>query len=366
MLNKFQCPKKRRSHGGSLARLAGVFLLLIAAAYFLGRGWWHNTDNGFSLGFTQTESAASASDIFTSGQDYPVIVMIDNSPEAQPYHSGLAEALVVYETLAEGGSTRLEALFAGAPQAERIGPVRSARPYFVQIAADWGAFYWHAGGSPEGLALIKELAGQKQLTDLNEISGLGPIYLWRDTSLAAPHNLFTGGAKIGKALADFELTNLPADKLVWQWEKDGSDKKVKKQAESAQGAAVSLAITFSPGMTFNPGYIYDAEAGVYKRSLAGRMHRDFNTKEQLAGSNIIVQKVPAEWSLPSGYDRIDINIVGEGEALFFRDGQVFAGQWKKESAAGQTEWFLNDKPFILKRGQTWVEIVPGEREVKYN
>lgn len=302
---------------------------------------------------------------FSQSANYPVVIMIDNSPEARPYHAGLSEAAVVYEALAEGGSTRLEPVFAGAPKTERIGPVRSARPYFVEIAAGWGAFYWHAGGSPEGLSLIRELAGQKQITDLNEISGLGPIYLWRDRSLAAPHNLFTSGEKIAKALVDFKLTSPVAEKLTWQWEKDLKDKASRKQGEQAAGPALEISVTFSPGVTFNPSYSYDAASGLYKRSLANRPHVDYNTKEQFKAATVIVQKVPSEWLLPSGYDRIGINIVGGGEALFFRDGKVFAGQWKKESKESQTQWLLGDKPFILKTGQAWVEIVPGGREVKY-
>lgn len=366
MLNKFHYLKKRRSQGGSLPRVVGVFLLLIVVVYFFGRHQWQKNDTTNGTKQPKVEAATDEAGIFNSSQDYPVVVMIDNSPEAVPYHSGLAEALVVYETLAEGGSTRLEALFAGAPKADRVGPVRSARPYFVQVAAGWGAFYWHAGGSPEGLSLIKDLVEQKQMTDLNEISGFGPIYLWRDKSLAAPHNLFTDGAKINKALVDFELNTLPTDKLIWQWEKDSADKKVKKQSELSTSTATNISVVFSPGMVFNSSYIYDSEAKVYNRSLAGKIHKDFNTKKQLAASNIIVQKVPAEHDLPSGNFRVDFNIVGEGEALFFRDGQVFFGQWKKESIESQTQWFLNGKPFILKRGQTWVEILPGDREVTYN
>jgi len=81
---------------------------------------------------------------------------------------------------------------------------------------------------------------------------------------------------------------------------------------------------------------------------------------------VIIQKVPGEQALPSGYDRIDFAIVGEGEAIYFRDGQVFIGRWKKAAAASQTEWLLDNRPYILKQGQTWVEIVPGERTVTYN
>ena len=357
--------KKHRSRGWYYLAAIGVFLLLIFGSIKLGQHIWQSWGQGLSFNFTKTAAEADYNP-FAGSSNYPVAVMIDNSPEARPYHAGLFDALVVYETLAEGGSTRLEAVFAGAPAAERVGPVRSARPYFVQVAAGWGAFYWHAGGSPEGLALIKKLVRQNEFINLNEISGYGPIYLWREKSVGAPHNLFTSGEKIAKALADFELTALPEAKLIWRWEKNGDDKAAKKQAEKAAGLANNIQVIFSPGLVFNPSYIYDAEKKAYQRSLAKKSHQDYNTKEQLAASNVIIQKVSAEVALASGYDRIDFNIIGEGEAIYFRDGQVFNGRWKKASTASQTEWFLNDRPYVLKQGQTWVEIVPGEREVSYN
>ena len=368
MQNKNKVLKYLNEHWQLLVKVS-VFLLVIVLMWYSGFklfGGRPSAGPGDSENKESEIKGQAVSTPFNDPKNYPVIVMIDNSPEARPYHAGLSPAAVVYETLAEGGSTRLAPVFAGPPEVERIGPVRSARPYFVQLAAGWGGFFWHAGGSPEGLALLKELVGQKQLINLNEISGLGPIYLWRDRSLAAPHNLFTSGEKIAKALADFELTSPDYYKLSWQWEKEAKDKASREQAEKATGEASQITVTFSPGVIFNPSYQYDAASGLYQRSLAGRPHLDYNNKEQLAAATVIVQKVPGEWFLPSGYDRIGINIVGEGEALFFRDGKAFAGKWKKETPESQTQWFMDDKPFILKTGQAWVEIVPGSREVKYN
>lgn len=350
--------RQRRRRVGQVIIVSGVFLLLIGATWRLGASVWQSWGASLNFNFSGGRAAETDYNPFGETRDYPVAVMIDNLPEARAYQVGLAEAVVVYETLAEGGSTRFLALFAGAPGAVRIGPVRSSRPYFVQLAAGWGAFYWHAGGSPEALAAIKKFVNKKELVNLNEISGLGPIYLWRDKSLSAPHNLFTSGEKINKAILDFELTTLPASKLTWRWGE--------REAKPAAGAATNIEIIFSSGMVFNPSYVYDAEAKVYKRSLAKKIHQDYNTKEQLAPANVIIQKVPGERFLPSGYDRIDFELVGEGEAIFFRDGLVWVGKWKKGSPAAQTEWLFDGQPFILKPGQTWVEIVPGERAVTYN
>src|SRR5947209_4943254 len=67
----------------------------------------------------------------------PIGVMLDNiSPDARP-QSGLSQADMVFETLAEGGITRFLAIFHD-HDAGTIGPVRSTRLYFNTWAAALG------------------------------------------------------------------------------------------------------------------------------------------------------------------------------------------------------------------------------------
>ena len=62
-------------------------------------------------------------------------VMIDNTTEVRP-QSGLDQAMVVYEALAEGSITRLLAIFSLADLPDTLGPIRSARPYYLSWAND--------------------------------------------------------------------------------------------------------------------------------------------------------------------------------------------------------------------------------------
>jgi len=338
----------------------GVFLLAIGLIWFvsfklIARG---PSAGSVFFGFDGSSDAGSAA-VFAADDDYPVLVMFDNHPDAISYLSGISSALVVYEVLAEGGSTRFAGLFAGAPEnTPKIGPVRSARPYIVSIAAGWSAFFWHAGGSPEALELIPET----NVVDLNEISGLGIRYFWRDTGVPRPHNLFTSGDLIALGIVDFELLGrLPGEKLVWQWSDDPSE-----PGRDERVAATRTYIDFSESTEFDSSYEYDPGFRRYNRFMNGLAHRDSATGSQIAAANVIIQRVPGEGYYPSGYGRISIDMEGEGDMLLFQRGYVIKGTWRKESADSQTEWLdAEGKSIVLATGQTWVEVVPGGREVTY-
>ena len=339
----------------------GVFLILA----FLGYNFFSDVifgSSGFNIGLggsgdnkNNKDQESAWIDPFSQEGEYPIMIMLDSSPEARVYHSGLFEAEVVYEALVEGGATRLMALYSGAPSSQIIGPIRSARPYFVEIAAGWEAFYWHAGGSPEGLELIKKV----DVIDLNEISGLGPIYFWRDKNIARPHNLFTDSNSIKMALADFELGAIPTEKLIWQWE----DEDLSSLNFPLAG---NVYIDFSEGVVYDSAYIYNQEDGLYYRDYGGGAHIDKEIGRQITTANIIIQKIPQEKYYPSGLGRLNLNVTGEGEALFFRDGVVIEGSWRKTDQNSQTQWLDTEgNVYKLKPGNTWVEIVPGDRQVNF-
>ena len=64
-----------------------------------------------------------------------IAVMYNNISTVWGYQSGLQDAYLVYEILVEGGYTRLMAVFKDATT-ERIGSVRSSRPYFLDYALE--------------------------------------------------------------------------------------------------------------------------------------------------------------------------------------------------------------------------------------
>src|SRR5262249_15833287 len=111
-------------------------------------------------------------------------VMIENSVQARP-QSGLNQAGVVFEAIAEGGITRFLALYQDTTP-DNVGPIRSARPYYEQWALGFDAGYAHVGGSPEALNDIKAWG----VRDLDQFYNSGSYH--RISSREAPHNVYTG------------------------------------------------------------------------------------------------------------------------------------------------------------------------------
>ena len=129
----------------------------------------------------------------------PVAIVVENLESVRP-QSGLSTANVVYETLAEGGITRFMAVYANDETTDPIGPIRSARHYFVDWAEEYGGLFAHIGGSPQALGI---LGTTDYMTDLNQF-GFSEYY-YRDNNLFAPHNLFSSSDLMELALRDLNL-----------------------------------------------------------------------------------------------------------------------------------------------------------------
>lgn len=101
----------------------------------------------------------------------PFMVMVNNAPQARP-QSGLSYADVLFEVLAEGEITRLVAVYQSKHWDGPIGPVRSIRPYYINLGKMMDAVPVHAGGSPDAYT---ELSAQK-LEHMDEITNAGPFF----------------------------------------------------------------------------------------------------------------------------------------------------------------------------------------------
>lgn len=285
---------------------------------------------------------------------YPVGIMIENLITVRP-QSGLSQASVVYEALVEGGITRFLAVYGGGNDAEEIGPVRSARPYYVEWVAEYDALYAHCGGSPEGLSAVQV----HHIKDLNQIGGAHGYY-WRDSSKSAPHNLYTSTGLMDVARQNEGVKEVEPPFESWQF-------KDEKFLEERPAEDKFVRINFSSGISYQTEYQYDRESNTYLRFNGGIEHIDKLTNEQLSAKNVIVQYVPEVGYYPSGKGRIITDVTGEGEAISFVDGGANIGTWKKENTQDRTRFYYeNGDEVELNRGTIWVEVVPVDRAVEYN
>lgn len=274
----------------------------------------------------------------------PVALVVENIVEARP-QSGLDGASVVYEALAEGGITRFLAVFGPFGRLPEIGPVRSARPYSVDWAEEYGAVFGHVGGSPQALDLLQSYRG----VDLNEFSN--NRYFWRDRSRPAPHNVYTSSDKLIFARRDKKA---PENASFEPW----------KFATTETGAArpdlsQTVAIPFS-SFNYSVEWKYAATENQYERSQAGSPHL-LKDGTRVSAKNVIVQYVKT--SLIDA-ERLNMETIGTGRATVFRDGLAIEATWTKSKRGDHTQFTdASGSPVLLNPGTVWVEVVPSDRTV---
>lgn len=272
----------------------------------------------------------------------PVIgAMIENSPEARP-QSGLKEAGVVFEAVAEGGITRFMALYQET-QPDYIGPVRSVRPYYLEWLQGYDAAIAHVGGSPEALALIKS-AG---IRDLDQFFNTGPYQ--RVRTRFAPHNMYASVPK---------LSELARAKGYTTSSFTGFVRKAEKPAPPTV-RAVDLGLS---GYLYNVRYDYDAASNSYLRSQGGKPHVDERSGSQLAPKVVVALVVPFGIK-PDGLHS-DYRTTGNGKAYIFQDGGMTEGVWEKaDSKSPLRLGDANGSPLAINPGQTWVTAVTAANKV---
>ncbi len=277
----------------------------------------------------------------------PVAVMLDNHSAARP-QAGLDQADVVYEILAEGNITRYMAVYMH-DNGEIVGPVRSARRYFIDKAMEHDAIYLHAGGSPEAWEDIASL----KIPSLDAMSLGHPVY-WRENHRKMPHNIY-GNLSEARKMASNKGYRESTQAKVFSFNHEDMP------PEGQQAAAVR--ILYPPD--YRVSYRYSPEEGVYFRYVMDKPHTDENNKDlHLTAKNIIIQKAVHKVLDSEGRRRIDL--VGKGEGMYISDGQYVPLTWKKDGRKDATEFYLeNGEQLKLNPGKTWVQVIPMNASVSF-
>lgn len=265
-------------------------------------------------------------------------IMIENSPDARP-QSGIQEAGVVFEAVAEGGITRFLTLHQQ-DKPQLIGPVRSLRMYYIDWLAPFNASVSHIGGSAAALAEIRN----GKYRDIDQFFNAGSY--WRATDRYAPHNVYTSFAK---------LDALNAAKGFTESTFTGFTRVNGKASETPNASSITINIS---GPLYNTSYTYDKANNRYNRSLAGVPHVD-REAGQVTPSVVIAMKVDMTRIFEDGY-RESIVTTGSGQAVIFQNGTAQEVTWHKASRETQitfTDATGKDVPLI--RGHTWISAVPN-------
>ena len=317
----------------------------------------------------------------------PLLVMIENHEDSRP-QSGLSKADVVYEAVAEGAITRFLAVFYcgnaaySAKGVYDIGPVRSARTYFVDWASEYSDYplYTHVGGAglcndptvdPRAKALcqINNYGWKNKGTwsDLDEFS-LGYKICRKepdrtDKEVASEHQMYCSSEALWSwAAEDRGLTNKNSKGVLW----NKNFRSWLFKDDSPSSGSVSPEFDFwRDYKAYTVRWDYDSSTNSYKRVNGGSSFIDFNNKEQISAKNVIIQFAQEKGPVDE-HKHLIYETIGTGKALVFQDGKVIEGKWSKKSRTDKTLFFDNaGKEVKFNRGQIWVEVLPTTGKVNY-
>ena len=278
------------------------------------------------------------------GNDRPIAVMIDNHNLAWP-QGGLNEAYMVYEIIAEGGETRLMALFKGA-NVEKIGPVRSARHYFLDYAMENDAIYAHFGESPQAKSDMSKFS----IHDIDGIAEDGTTF-WRVKDKSAPHNAATSTEKLLQSAKNKNYRTTSTKESVLNYVTD------EVNLENGQGA-ISVTIPHSTLQVVK--YVYDEENKVYERYARNKSQKDWTSGKPVTTKNIIITFCD-NYTLTDKENkgRQGLKNIGSFDGYYITNGKAIKIKCIKEDRDEQTRYEdLEGNEIKVNDGNTFVQICP--------
>ncbi len=302
----------------------------------------------------------------------PLGVMIENHSEARP-QSGISFADVTYEAVAEGGITRTLNIFY-CQDAGIIGPVRSARVYFLDFVTEYGdhPLYAHVGGAntpgpADALGQIDDM-GWVGYNDMNQFSIGFPTFRRDEGRLgrevATEHTMYSTTTKLWDVAVKRDLTNVDEEGKAWNEDFTPYEFKDDQPSNKAQKVHIEYWEGYDE---YFVDWTYSPKDNLYYRKNGNEIHKDRNTGKQLTAKNVVVLSM-SESNANDGYEN-NLHLLyktkGTGKAIVYMDGKKIDATWHKAGRGGRTT--LTDssgKDITFNRGKLWFHIVPIEGVVE--
>lgn len=286
----------------------------------------------------------------------PISVMVSNSYNSLPQW-GISQADIIFEMIAEGRITRFLALFQDPSDLEALGSIRSARPYYIDIAQGFTPIYIHFGGSVPAYDLIGK---RKDLIDMDGIRGgyEGSLYVRdpsRRKSLGLEHSVITNGQRIEDALAGLDRDlKKPDSSTAFSFD---------EQHGALTGeAAAKVTLTFSN--KHKPWFEYDAQSGKYLRYQYGAPHTDAWYNQQIAVTNLFVLRMPLRDVPNSELHLVEVGTTGKGDGYYCCGGKWVPITWQKDSYSAPLLFFdSSGAPLKVCPGNSFVSVVTETADV---
>ena len=273
------------------------------------------------------------------------MVQIENSILARPL-AGLQQANFVYEYLAEGGITRMTAIYLSPSGSQRIEPVRSARPVTIRLWHSYHGVLFFSGANTKVLQVIAD----QHVPALTEGSD-GGMYFARDPSRRAPHNLYTDGNRLAQGVSKY------APKVTYVLPSPG-------EPAVSPAPAVANRVVFDQTSSHRVIYTYSAAENAYAYGTVLGALVDQDTGQAIKPVNVILIQVAhhdAGFTDVNGAPAVDFDLQGTGPADVFTGGHHYTATWDLSNAELPLKIVGADgKAMRLPAGLTWFHLVdPG-------
>ena len=335
----------------------------------------------FDDSLPKTEACPLSGQLFSKQQRQwweehrPLGIMIENHEDSRP-QSGITKADVVYEAVAEGGITRFLVVYY-CQDAEIVGPVRSARTYYLDFISEYGDYplYAHVGGAntsgpADALGQIRQY-GWQNYNDLNQFSIGFPVF-YRDydrlgRTVATEHTMYSSTTRLWDyAKEERGLSNVDEDGN--SWDEDFIPYEYKEDAaEGSRPASQSVSYNAWDGYgDYLATWSYNRSTNSYLRSSGGQPHKDLNNDQQISAKNIILLFM-RESRANDGYEgnlHLLYGTTGSGNAVVFQDGKEVKAKWSKKNRTGRL--IITDsrgQEIKYNPGLTWFSILPLNTDV---
>lgn len=284
-------------------------------------------------------------------------ITINNCQDALPQY-GISQADVLYEIETEGGITRMLAIFTDLENLDSIGPVRSTRTFFNNLAAAYDAPFFHCGGNVRALGGGYDMYG-------NVVSGWKHIdqtqndqYFFRDTDryyyqdYAWEHTLFSTGEGMLNAMKDKGYEKEEKLEYGLSFLEDPA-----LDGEKAE----KVVVTFAGGKTYT--MTYNSGSGLYEGAEYGAEHIDATTGQVMTYRNVLAlftTQYKGEKDL-SFYD-----LIGSGEGYFACDGKIIPICWSRDDVDEPFRYCTESgEDLTFGTGNSYIAIVSNVGSVEY-
>ena len=267
----------------------------------------------------------------TTALKYPALIQIPNDEFARD-QNGLQAAGIVFEYVAEGGITRLTAIYQNAPKV--VGPMRSSRFISLKIARHYKGLLFQSGESQA----TRDRAAGAPVPQFFDTAG----YMFRTPARIAPDNLMIAGTSVRAAEGRFGIAafNIP-----------------KARPPLTGGAAVARISAPEHYST----YAYDATFGTYQKTEEGHLYRDATSRQLVRIEMVILLHTQVQLlDVGDGHGAHihDYNLHSGGKIDIYYKGHRFAGTWSSPNDAKPLTFKLSSgQALSLPPGLVWIDVV---------